>query len=231
MTKQKNLITTDYNSLDKDNIYIFFEKHRRFGNNLDSFFSNLSSSIVGLQAYFTKKHSLPIVSHIGLIFFDSNDSKWQIAELDYFQGGKIIRGLQEKESDKYVVSVLKTTKSDIERLHKVFPDKFVKKNWFYSLLHYSFLNGLKLLTPLWLSIVIMLLFALDFILFLFSPYLFVVFLVFLVLASFDNKSRNNCIDVVFEYLEYPEEKKNIPQKLFEDFFDNNKSSFYWVKKN
>ena len=193
----KNII---FNGLDKNLFYVFFEEHKRNGHCLNRIFGDGVSS----HARFIKKINnltSPIVNHAGFLFFDN---KWKIAELDYFQGGKIIRELGEKEfNNLHWFYILEKKELHLDKIYELFSDKLSKKNWFYSFRRYNFSNGLKLLTssnslrrhrnPMRGMIILQ-------------------------LSLLREKSRYNCVDMIFEYCEQFEikiwDKKKTPYELF-----------------
>ncbi len=131
------------NNLDKKFLYIFFENHKR----------KKASLVVTIFGWWTSKHaefikrtnnfSTPIVTHVGFLFFKD---EWVIAELDYFQGGKIKRKLTDKELlNLHLSQLLEINNQHLQEFDVLFSDDLLAKNWFYSFRRYSFENCKKLL--------------------------------------------------------------------------------------
>ena len=116
----KNII---FNGLDKNLFYVFFEEHKRNGHYLNRMFGNEVSN----HARFIKEQSnlsSPIMNHVGFLFFDN---KWKIAELDYFQGGSIIRELEGKEfNNLHWFCILEKKELHLDKIYELFSDKLSK---------------------------------------------------------------------------------------------------------
>ncbi|MFT7087840.1 MAG: hypothetical protein ACJAZX_001288 [Rickettsiales bacterium] len=197
------------NHLNEKFLYVYFENIERDGNYLCKFFGKG----VAKHAEFIKrkrKLSNPVVNHVGFLFFDN---KWKIAELDYFQGGKVIKDLEDiglENLHRFYISEIKEL--HIKKFYELFSDELSRTNCFcaswYSFRRYNFRNGLKLLNKSNSSI----------------KHRSLLWVIIFFQLFIGKKSKHNCIDMVFEYCGQFGikiwEKKKTPYELFDEI--NNK---------
>ncbi|MDB4257491.1 hypothetical protein N9818_01460, partial [Arcobacteraceae bacterium] len=80
-------------------------------------------------------------NHIGLLFFDKM-GKASVAEVDYFNGGKIISPLKE-DRELYIYPIAKNSIEHISIINKMFNDTYGVKGLLYSLRRYDFQDCLN----------------------------------------------------------------------------------------
>jgi hypothetical protein len=115
-------------------IYLFFENHQRTG--FAWLFAKWTESDAKRLQHKNNWKTSPC-NHMGFVFFDRG---WQVAELDYFAGGRIIRNLTKKEEEKFqLFAVADATDSTLfNAIRDHFMDLYRKKKFWYSLRRYNF---------------------------------------------------------------------------------------------
>lgn len=125
----------EISKLETKNLYIYFIKCKRDG----AWYKKIFGKNVTKYAAMIQKESgikRPVINHMGLLFFDGT---WKIAELDYFEGGKITKDVSEIQIQKmHCFAIKEATNFDLATLYKIFPDQHQKLGTFYSLRRYGF---------------------------------------------------------------------------------------------
>jgi len=121
-------------TLDINILYIFFENHKHSNKVAKLFGSYVSKD--ALKIYHLTKSHLQVVNHIGFLFFDTS---WNLAELNYFAGGRVVRELNFDEIENLQIYPIMQINNEIKKsIYSTFVDKLQTQNYFYSLRRYNF---------------------------------------------------------------------------------------------
>jgi hypothetical protein len=170
------------NKINKNKIYIFFEKCQREG-----FFQKWFIKMLNLQVeYEKKKNNLDIESfnHTGILFFDFKEDEWKIAELSYYQGGRIIKSLKGNIPKNIAYEeICDSSKSKILSIKNLFPDALKKINSFFCLQNYSYKSCMALLNKNNAKKIHLIMISIA------------------ITLQFKKKQRYNCVDMIFIFFE------------------------------